>query len=238
MKYFHLRDVKNPRYSGEYRASHRWGLPGITCPLCHATWSMAGEAWPCVDLSSLPEARELTQARLEENYAEFERLREKVRPLLPEGVPLWPGATFGPMRGFAWGTFGEVVLYNPWVFLIRGEALDQLHAAGLDGIQAAPVQLRFRQREPLDLREVQPVFQGKMHPDCLPSDLAPPCERCARQGLRRPEPLILDAASLPARADVFRLTDFPTVIIGSERFVETVQRLHLSELEFIQLPVR
>lgn len=238
MRYFNLTEVKEPRYSGVYRAHHRWSLPGVTCPLCHATWSMAGEAWPCADLASLPEARELTEARLEEDYTEFERLRDKVRPFLPVGVTPRPGTAFGPLRGFAWGQFGELVMQNPWTLLVRGEALGQLRAAGLEGLQAAPVELRFRQHDPLDLREVQPVFQGRLHPDCLPPDRAPPCARCGREGLRLPEALLLEAASLPPQADVFRLTDFPTVIVGTERFMETVQRLGFAELQFIELPVR
>ena len=98
--------------------------------------------------------------------------------------------------------------------------------------------LRLRQRAPLDLREVQPVFQGRLHPDCLPPDRAAPCALCGRQGIRLPETLVLDAASLPPHADILRLTDFPTVMIGSERFVETVQRLQYAELDFIELPSR
>lgn len=196
------------------------------------------DAWPCVDLSPLSEAVELTKGRLEENYAEFERLREKVRPFLPGGVPLRPGTSFGPSRGFAWGQFGELFMQHPWTLLVRGEALSQLHAAGIDGLQAAPMELRFRQHDPLDLREVQPVFQGRLHPDCLPPDRAPPCARCGRPGLRLPETPLLEAASLPPHADVFRLTDFPTVIVGTERFMETVQRLGFGELQFIELPVR
>ena len=50
-----------------------------------------------------------------------------------------------------------------------------------------------------------------------------------------PQQPILVAASLPTGLDLFRLRSFPTVLIGSERFVQAFQRL---ELVFTELPLR
>ena len=53
-----------------------------------------------------------------------------------------------------------------------------------------------------------------------------------------PEDPILDAASLPAHTDLFRLSDFETIFIATERFVEAMRRLGLDEADFREVPVR
>ena len=42
MRYYVVDDVREPHYSGSFNASHKWGLPGIHCPVCGATWSVGG----------------------------------------------------------------------------------------------------------------------------------------------------------------------------------------------------
>lgn len=85
-------------------------------------------AYPSVDLSHFPE-REKYSARLEEDFSEFVRLREQVRPLVPPGALLTPGTKFGPFVGAARGEFGPLCLHNPWTLLIRPEPLEHLAAA-------------------------------------------------------------------------------------------------------------
>jgi uncharacterized double-CXXCG motif protein len=98
MRFYWLRRVERPHYSGSYDDEHKWSLPGIHCPSCHALWSDGSDAYPSVDVSDFPE-RERYSARLEKDYTEFERLRERVRPLVPPGVYLGPGTKFGPFVG-------------------------------------------------------------------------------------------------------------------------------------------
>jgi uncharacterized double-CXXCG motif protein len=238
MKHFWLRCVKTPKYLGEYRARHTWYLPGTTCPTCGATWGGIAEAWPCVDLSDLDEQEKFSEARLEEDRTEFERLREKVRPLVPTGAPLRPGTAFGPLTGKARGRFAELVFQDPWLLLLRQEAMEKLHAEGLRGLEGRLADLHFKQKEPPRLVELQLPPKGRMHRDCLLAEFPEPCARCGRWGVKVPEEPILDAATLPEAMDVFRLADFPTVIIGSERFVETVRRLGYQEVDFLELPQR
>jgi hypothetical protein len=50
---------------------------------------------------------------------------------------------------------------------------------------------------------------------------------------------MLDAVSLPQDLDVFRVGDFGTVLVGSERFVEAVRRLGFEQdILFRELPLR
>jgi uncharacterized double-CXXCG motif protein len=238
MKFYWLRGVSAPRYSGSYHDEHQWGLPGVHCPACDAIWSYGSYAYPSVDLSQHPE-KDKYLARLEKDYAEFERLREQVRPLVPPGVPLWPGTTFGPLVGPAKGEFGPLVLYFPWMLLMRREVLEQVQAAGVRGLKGCRTQMRFRRKNPPELLELELLPRGRLHPDCLPPDRPAPCTRCGRRGWRLPEQPMLEAASLPEDLDVFRVGDFGTVLVGTERFVEAVRHLGFEQdILFSELPVR
>lgn len=238
MRYYLVDDVREPHYSGSHAAVHRWGLPGVHCPSCDAVWSNGSDAYPSVDLSQLPD-QEKYSARLEEDYAEFERLREQVRPLVPRGVPLWPGTKFGPLVGTAQGEFGPFFMYYAWMLLMRRDALERMQAEGVQGLKGCRAQLRFRQKNPPELLELELLPKGHVHPDCLPPDRPPPCSKCGRFGWKRPDDLILSASSLPRELDVFRLGDFLTAIIASERFVETARGLgYEQDIVFRELPLR
>jgi uncharacterized double-CXXCG motif protein len=239
MRFYLLDDVPDRRYSGGYDYGHQWGLPGVECSVCKATWSSTGGAYPSVDLSHLPaEEQKKYLPRLEKNYEEFERLREQVRPLVPAGVHLWPGTDFGPMHGRAWGEFGPLVVVHAWELLMRREPLERLQAEGLRGLKGCRTALRFRKKNPPELLEMELLPRGRLHPDCLP-ERPPPCVKCERDGFKWPEEPLLDAATLPQDLDVFRLAGFMTRILGTERFVEAVRRLgYEQDIAFVELPVR
>jgi uncharacterized double-CXXCG motif protein len=176
---------------------------------------------------------------LEKDYAEFERLREQVRPLVPPGVPLWPGTKFGPLVGTAKGEFGPLLLQNPWELLMRREALEQLQAAGVRGLKGCHTALRFKQKSPPELLELELLPRGRFHPDHEPADWPQPCVKCGRRGGQRPDEPILEAASLPEELDLFRVGDFMTMLVGSERFVDAVRRLGFEQdVLFRELLVR
>lgn len=238
MRFYWLHEVNNPRYSAYYIAERKWNLPGVHCPVCDGIWGGLMDAYPSVDLSHLPDAEKYS-ARLEKDFAEFERLREQVQPLVPPEVHLWPGTKFGPMQGTAKGEFGPFLLLNPWELLMRREALERMQAEGVRGLKGCRTELRFRKKDPPELMELELLPRGRLHPDCLPVDRPAPCTKCERIGWTLPEELILEAASLPHELDVFRLEDFMTVIIGTERFVEAARRLgYEQDILFRELSLR
>lgn len=239
MKAYKLEPDSAARFTGELHASHKWGLPGLeNCPGCGATWATTGLQYPCVDLSGLPGSEEYEEPRTEP-YDELVRLIERVRQLVPPGPLLQPGAVFGPMKGWAKGHFGQFHMQNPWTLCLRREALEHLQEAGVLGLQGCPLEVRYRGKNPPELFELQLEYHGRFHPDCLPAEPPPPpCSRCGREGNTLPDPYILDAKTLPATADVFRLADWPTHILATERFVETAHRLALDGVVFREVPVR
>lgn len=232
MRFFGLSADDSTGYTGNVDAAHKWGLPGVHCPTCGLIWSGGSEAYPAVDLSVLPEKKLFEKAR-PEPFEEFARLRELVRPLVPMGMPLKPGSGFGPLVGPASGTFGQLFMQNGWTLMVRREALERLQAAGVRGLLGCPMEVRFRSKKnPPELLELQIEPHGRLHDDCLPPDRPPPCPTCERQGITLPKPFILHSPSQPSHLDVYRLRDFPTVLIATERFVEAARRLELDGVTF------
>ncbi|HEX8433586.1 double-CXXCG motif protein [Archangium sp.] len=226
------------RYSGEYTARRRWGLPGLQCPTCDVPYVDKSEAYPGVDLSGVPEAKQLEEAWLEEDVEKFMRLRELVRPRVPEGAPLAPGSGFGPLVGTARGNFAQLdMLYGDRI-IIRRDALGQLQAEGLRGLKGHRTGLRFRQRNAPELMEVEPELIGLLHPDSMPPGMAAPCKTCGGYRLSLLKEPLLDRASLPEHLDVFRLRNCTSFIVISERFADTLRRLGFEEFSLQELPVR
>ncbi|WP_021781253.1 double-CXXCG motif protein [Myxococcus hansupus] len=237
MRYFWIREERTPLFNGSFDATHQWRLPGVKCHVCGVTWGGAGHQYPEVDLSRLPERARFVRP-WPVSVEEFTQLRELVRPLLPTGAPMPPGTHLGPLEGTASGRFGPLTSQGDLLWVVRRDALEQLQSAGLRGLLGSKTELRFRQKEPPELLELQIEPRGCLHPACLPSDLQPPCDACGRVALRLPEDLLLDAASLPEDRDVFRVGDAATVIIGTERLVEAVKRLGLAGMVFREVPTR
>jgi uncharacterized double-CXXCG motif protein len=192
-----------------------------------------------VDLSGLAESEELADPHLERDFARFEYLRERVRPFLPEGAALPPGTNFGPLVGKAWGRFGLFAWRDAFTLLARREVIERLQAEGVRGLKGCATALRFRHKEPPDLLELELHPYGRFHEDCLP-ERPPPCGRCGRDGFTCPavEEQVLEAASLPAHVDLFRLGNFATQLFATERFVEAVQRLGPCGVRFREVPTR
>jgi uncharacterized double-CXXCG motif protein len=238
MRYFSIEEDKSLGYTGFVNARHKWGLPGIdTCPGCKSTWADISKSYPSVDLTPVAALADFEKARAEP-IEEYERLRELVRPLLPPGAMMDPGSSFGPLVGNAQGRFGQFVSNYSCLLLVRREALEKLQGEGLRGLKGCRLEVRFRQRNSPELLELEILPVGRLHRDCLPPTREPPCPRCGWEDITLPKTPVLDAATLPKNLDLFRLEDFPTVIVCTERFVEASQRLSLDGVVFLPLPTR
>ncbi|HEX8702378.1 MAG TPA: double-CXXCG motif protein [Myxococcaceae bacterium] len=238
MKFYRIEEDKTPRYTGNLDVGTRWGLPGVErCPTCGVSGGVAGLQYPCVDLSSLPERTEFEDP-WPVPFEKFSRLRERVRPLVPKGALLRPGTRLGPLEGTGSGHFGQLFMQNLWSLYVRREALEQLQEAGVRGLQACRLDVRFRVKRPPELLALQLELHGRFHPDCLPPDRKPPCPTCESEPFQRPDPIILETASLPGELDVFCLRQSWMVLIATERMRETVQRLNLDGVTFRELETR
>ncbi|HEX8703590.1 MAG TPA: double-CXXCG motif protein [Myxococcaceae bacterium] len=240
MKFYRPRQDTSPRYTGKLNARHPWGLPGVEpCPTCRTGGGIGGLEYPCVDLSGLPhhELKKLS-APWPVPREELSRLRDLVRPLAPRSAVLEPGTKFGPLTGSGSGHFGQLFMPDPWSLYARREALERLQGATIHGLHGCPLNVRFRGKHPPELMELQMEVHGQFHPDCLPPHRTPPCPTCGNDFLKLPERPILAIESLPTSLDVFRLAAWATLIIVTERLVDTVLHLELDGLMFQELEAR
>jgi uncharacterized double-CXXCG motif protein len=240
MKFFEvLEDTSTPQ-SGTIDGVSRWCIPSIECALCGGYGGL-GEAYPTVDLGSLPERALLEEPRSLQavSLEEYRRLCELLRPRVPAGAPLEPGTQLGPVTGKASGRFGDFYFQAPWTLWSSRDAVEKLHNAGVRGLRGTPGALSYRGKHPPELIELELQVRGSLHPSCFPADWHPSCVRCGSTRNGYPgNAAVLKAATLPEDVDLFRLHDFKTVLLASERFVEAVKRLHLGAVQFRELPVR
>ncbi|AEI62821.1 hypothetical protein LILAB_04500 [Corallococcus macrosporus] len=193
--------------------------------------------YPAVDLSGLPEQDLYLTARAV-SFEEFARLRERVRPLAPQNAALPPGTRLGPLVGTAQGDLGPLTWQGSYLLMLRRDTLEQLQVAGVRGLVGVRAELRFRQQHPPEMMELQLEPGGLLHPGCLPPDLPSACATCGRRGLRLPDEPILEGASLPTDRDMFRVGNYATMLVGTERFMVTARRLGLEGIHFQELPLR
>lgn len=229
-----LPDVRWRR--GEIDATHKWGLPGLTCATCGATWSAVGLAYPSVDLSALPSEKRYRD-RWPVTLGELDELRHPIIPLMPDGSIPPPGTHFGPLVGKTKGTFGDFAWLNPWTLLIRSEALERLCYADMHmpiGVRPA---LTYSEKDPPDLLELQIEPKAKTALGSLPPNAVPQCRSCGRQALTLPEYIVIEQSSIPQNLDLFRGQDFTTLIFATERFAEAVQNLKLTGMVFREVDV-
>ena len=89
---------------------------------------------------------------------------------------------------------------------------------GIRGLRGCLTEMLFRPKGVAELLDLHISPRGLLHEDCIPRSTPPPCPKCGRRGFRLPKEPILDAASLPSDLDLFRLRNFATVLIVTERF--------------------
>jgi hypothetical protein len=68
----------------------------------------------------------------------------------------------------------------------------------------------------------------------ISSDHDEPCKSCGREG-RQVDVPIVSRDSIPADMDLFRARNFPTYILGTERFKQAVDELGLEGMVFQEL---
>jgi uncharacterized double-CXXCG motif protein len=230
-------DGFDTRYRYDIEATHRWALPGVWCPVCGATWSVVGVAYPTVDLASLPS----TQGYLDPGPVSPEQLDDLRQPLvrlLPADAMLPPGTEFGPLMGMAQGSFGDFAWPNPWTVLARLETIAWLERIGIRGLTPAPHMLTFPPGEVTPLVELQIEPRVRLAKSAFERPPSPPCPGCGRiGGTIDLAHLAVEANSMPADVDLFRAVNGPTIVLATERFASAVQKARLTDIRFSRISV-
>lgn len=230
MKFYEIK----PNYSDEKQnfldAAHRWGLPGVSCSVCDQIWAGCGLEYPSVDISEL-----LFAGRLEEGWVasleEFEYFKSEIQRSFPECQYLQPGTRFGNLVGDEVGKksghLNDFMFHMHWTVVVKGTALEKLRSARLNLPKTIEATINFKTiPEVLFEFEIPPI--GTLINPIYEGGINEACSACGRIGVSKPEKIIVEKSSLLKKLDIFRLRNFATMVLVSERFVESVNKLNLS----------
>ena len=216
----------------EIDAQHKWTLPGVKCDACGATWSTTGIEYPTVDISNEPFAKEYENG-WPVSVAELEQRISRIRSHFSANAILPPGAEFGHLTGRAAGRFADFVWLSPWTLLIKRDVYARLRSRNVLMPQAVTPELRLTRDQRPDLLELEIQPLALLAPaSFLPN--GEPCASCGREG-RKVETPIVSRDSVPTETDLFRPRNFPTYVLGTERFKEAVEELNLTGMVFREL---
>lgn len=238
MRLFHLQpdDAEWGRqFEYEIEASHMWGLPGVRCSACGRTWSTTGVAYPALDLSILPSVESYCKP-LPVAVEAFQELRMPIRRLLPVGAPVPPGAEFGPLVGKAYGRFGDFAWVNPWTMLIRRQALLRLASEHVRLPRFVVPHLDFRSESLVDLLELQIEPHASLSIESFEPGESSFCSVCGYDA-RKVRRVIVSRASIQSHVELFRLRDLPTMILATDRFMNIVRKLGMTDVMMSEVDV-
>lgn len=206
-------------------AARKWGVPGVRCSVCGATWSQSGSVYPELDVSSFPGRERLLSGR-PVPVADYLSLRNSLRDFLGTEKPLPPGSEFGPLVGTHKGEVGDVTWLNPWTPLLTSKTLGKLRERGVD-LRTWRAEIS-QDGHPLDLREPE----ASLSIDALPLEpqQREPCQACGRTGLRFQD---LRGLTEPREAaDFYRARNFPTLVLVSQRLADVLKDIRASNVIF------
>ena len=215
----------------QLRVDRKWGLPGVKCSVCQESWGEVGIAYPSVDLTNLPE---------ESQYRRFwpvslEEFQERQRPvlrLIPDGSKPPPGTHLGPLVGAGrGGPFADFVWVNPWTLLAQSSAWERLRTTDVKLPKAVPALIKFKKPNEYMFVELELEPRTLMARSAFGHDL-PQCKACGRVEATMPDNIVIQQSSIPSDVDIFRDRLMPTLVLATDRFVQAVNRLKLTGLEF------
>jgi uncharacterized double-CXXCG motif protein len=216
---YKLREPADPSADWDLSTSHRHTLPGVRCSACGDTWAATGLQYPEVDLPPGLTAERYVPRPVE--VAEFERLRDDIRPHFPRDAILRPGTRFGPLEGTARDLPAtSFVWQNPWTPLMSEEAFSTLRAE-LPGIVGVPARISGAPQ----LVELSIHVGGG-----LEGGVRRACTHCGRRPML-PRGKLAVTAQRPGM-ELFRLDEAPAVIVGTNAFVGAVASLGLTGVDF------
>ncbi|MDQ4123221.1 MAG: double-CXXCG motif protein [Acidobacteriota bacterium] len=230
MRIFEIKEDQNLKNAGYIDAGHKWGLPGVICPVCKSTWSTVGLEYPTVDLANVAD-EELYREPRAEPLNVYKKLQQRIQEAFPRLSLLEPGAEFGPLVGKAVGRLDGFVWRAWWTVSLEANAFEKLNNYGLTLPPSIKAELKFK-------KEVQQVFElelpllGKLTNGVYDNIQLKHCHACGRDSASKPQEVLIDCSSVPNPVNIFRVSNFRTIILVTERFVEAVTSLNIKGAVF------
>jgi uncharacterized double-CXXCG motif protein len=219
---------------GYIEARHKWGLPGVICDACKETWGIVGVAYPTIDLTHNDNRKDFILPP-PIPFDKFPKIVSLISHLNPNGLPLPPGTQLGPLVGKACGPFNDFVWNGLWDILVKEGAYYRIleNKLELDAVKPRFISLDIKGEEQLLELQIPPL--SRLIP---PAGTQPACSACGRLSMTRPAEIVIDKLFLPPLASLFRPVNFPTIILATDQFKNTVEEIGLTGLIFHEVAVK
>ncbi|MBK7708316.1 MAG: hypothetical protein IPJ30_21815 [Acidobacteria bacterium] len=226
MIYYRVRNqIVTPRFEG----AHKWGLPGIDCRYCDCIWSGTGLEYPDIDFGRFSRLADCWPRPIPN--AEFRDLEAAVRREFPQIRTLEPGTRFGPMTARATGVFKGFVWSMPWTVLLPRLVAEAIEGRGVKMPTLVPAEIVKGGTES-ELCELAIYPAGRLANGWYEPGVIEICPECNRDAVKLPEEIATDVSDVPDDVDVFRLSNFATILIVTERFYDAVSALGIKGAKF------
>lgn len=225
MKLFSLEMDYSERSAGRIDGHHKWSLPGVTCPFCGSSWSSAGLEYPGIDLGTLRDEHLYRKAR-NEPLNVYLSLGQQITKEFPELTILKPGTLFGPIVGKTVGRVEGFIWQTSWTVCLERTAMEKLNESDL----SLPISVKVEQTPNVETREVYEFhlpLKGHLINGVYDGLQRVYCTACGRDSASLPNQIQIAITSIPSDFDIFRVTNFNTLVLVTERFVETVRKLKI-----------
>lgn len=239
MKYYQIKPDYSDKKQNYLEATHKWGLPGVSCNICNQVWSNVGIQYPSVDISELSISEELEEGWVA-SLSELKSFQTEIRTAFPEYHILPPGSEFGCLIGKEVGKksgyFNDFIWNLPWTIILRENTLDKLHFEKLKLPKTIEPIIKFK-TQPQKIYEFEILPFGNLLNPIFENNRDNACLGCDRIGVSMPHEILVEKETIPIDLDIFRLTNFSTIIVITERLVEAAKRLQLKGAIFNEIKV-
>lgn len=222
--------------NGYLDAAHKWGLPGVVCPVCGVTWGVSGLEYPSVDLTSFPNV-----SRYKEPWPvpleTYRDMRDELWKTFPHLPTLLPGTALGPSQGkikggrvkdFVWGSW--------WTISLESTAYERLLNSGLSLPKVVKAEI-VSKKNPQEVLEFDLPLEAELTNGIYDGIQLDFCIACGRNSATLPEQIVIDVSSVSGSFDIFRIRNFTTIVLVTEDFVEVVDSFGLSGAIFQEVEI-
>lgn len=209
---------------------HRWIMPSVSCDLCGETWATTGLEYPSIDLSGFDWHVEYQRAR-PVPAVEWFRLRDQLIKALPDDIEIKPGLCMGPSTGLIRGRVRDMAWRYYFACFLYRELYNNLSGAGVRMPKCYKTELQtdeVKLKGELVELEIRPAIL--MKDDCY-DIIKDKCPRCGYMRTKWNGVVRVDESSMTLNCDIFRVSNHPTIILATGRFVDAVKQMGLVSIE-------
>ncbi len=214
---------------------HKWGLPGVTCPSCRRVWGTVGVTYPGIDLAQIQDEMIYREPR-NVPLNEFHQMQEHVQAIFRKPHYLPPGTQLGYLEGKIRGRPQDFIWLNLWTLLAMKETWEMLSSSSLSLPKTTGSHLQSLDQLSLEILEPELVLSGDIF---LPkiSKEKDQCSICNYKFLKLPNKIVLVKQTLTSENDIFRCSNFPTLIIATEKFKAICEELKIQNITFQKIDI-